>query len=412
MEIDDSPAVIDDKLMQNQGSLSESDLVEDDDDDGMYDPEDYEDGGDDFLGDGGDDFIVDDDDGKDDDVVCDDGDYLKLQARFDNVDLPPGVEASVSWMVDAAPSEVKSHSVASTSKASSDVKKEEEMDDVLRKLMYFKQFDIVEDFSDHHFAGASDRRGQGSKNWAKKIHDEWRVLEQNLPENIYVRVYEGRMDLLRAAIIGPAGTPYHDGLFFFDAIFPPAYPSVPPSVYYFSGGLRLNPNLYECGKVCLSLLGTWSGQSTEKWLPDKSTMLQVLVSIQALILNEKPFFNEPGYEASFRGNEGQMKSRQYNEEAFLLSVKTMMYTLRRPPKHFEDLVAGHFQIRAHDILSACSAYSQGALVGCDTKMSMSDGNQGNSSGSAGFKDKVKGITKKIAAALIENGAKDCEKFQA
>ncbi|GAB2214935.1 hypothetical protein Droror1_Dr00019304 [Drosera rotundifolia] len=81
-------------------------------------------------------------------------------------------------------------------------------------------------------------------------------------------------------------------------------------------------------------------------------------------------------------------------------------------QHFEDLVTGHFRIRAHDILSACSAYSQGRLVGCDIKMSMSDGNQGNSSASAGFKDKVKGITKKIAAALIENGAKDCEKFQA
>jgi hypothetical protein len=28
------------------------------------------------------------------------------------------------------------------------------------------------------------------------------------------------MDLLRAAIVGPAGTPYHDGLFFFDVHFP------------------------------------------------------------------------------------------------------------------------------------------------------------------------------------------------
>jgi ubiquitin-protein ligase len=36
------------------------------------------------------------------------------------------------------------------------------------------------------------------------------------------------MDLLRAVIVGPAGTPYHDGLFFFDVYFPSQYPSKPP----------------------------------------------------------------------------------------------------------------------------------------------------------------------------------------
>lgn len=47
-------------------------------------------------------------------------------------------------------------------------------------------------------------------------------------DSIYVRVYEKRMDLLRAVIVGPQGTPYHDGLFVFDAFFPDAYPDKPP----------------------------------------------------------------------------------------------------------------------------------------------------------------------------------------
>jgi hypothetical protein len=47
-------------------------------------------------------------------------------------------------------------------------------------------------------------------------------------ETIFVRVCESRMDFLRAVIIGPQGTPYHDGLFFFDCFFPPNYPAVPP----------------------------------------------------------------------------------------------------------------------------------------------------------------------------------------
>lgn len=45
---------------------------------------------------------------------------------------------------------------------------------------------------------------------------------------IYVRIYEDRMDLLRAVIVGPAGTPYHNGLFFFDFHFPEGYPNTPP----------------------------------------------------------------------------------------------------------------------------------------------------------------------------------------
>jgi hypothetical protein len=47
-------------------------------------------------------------------------------------------------------------------------------------------------------------------------------------DSIYVRVYEERMDLLRAVILGAPGTPYHDGLFVFDLYLPPEYPHTPP----------------------------------------------------------------------------------------------------------------------------------------------------------------------------------------
>ena len=46
------------------------------------------------------------------------------------------------------------------------------------------------------------------------------------------------------------------------------------------------------GKVCLSLLGTWDGDRGESWNSQTSTLLQVLVSIQSLILVPEPFFNE------------------------------------------------------------------------------------------------------------------------
>ena len=42
------------------------------------------------------------------------------------------------------------------------------------------------------------------------------------------------------------------------------------------GAVRFNPNLYQEGKVCLSLLGTWDGAQGEQWNQDTSTILQVM----------------------------------------------------------------------------------------------------------------------------------------
>ncbi len=49
----------------------------------------------------------------------------------------------------------------------------------------------------------------------------------------------------------------------------------------------------EIGTVCLSLLGTWNGHASQSWNPEHSSIYQVLLSIQALIFVEDPYFNEP-----------------------------------------------------------------------------------------------------------------------
>lgn len=78
----------------------------------------------------------------------------------------------------------------------------------------------------------------------------------NWIDSIFVRAYEDRMDLLRAVIMGPAGTPYHDGLFFFDIYFPPQYPHVPPVI--FSWLTCMSINYFRC---FFSLLyGSWDDQ--------------------------------------------------------------------------------------------------------------------------------------------------------
>jgi len=55
-------------------------------------------------------------------------------------------------------------------------------------------------------------------------------MSHDWTDMIYVRVYEDRMDLLRAVILGASGSPYQDGLFFFDIYLPPDYPQAPPVI--------------------------------------------------------------------------------------------------------------------------------------------------------------------------------------
>ncbi|XP_050217653.1 probable ubiquitin-conjugating enzyme E2 24 [Mercurialis annua] len=278
----------------------------------------------------------------------------------------------------------------------------------------FRQFEMVDNCSDHHFVDGAGRglvASQMKRSWLKKVQQEWITLENNLPESIFVRTYEERTDLLRAAIVGAPGTPYNDGLFFFDIHLPPEYPQEPPLVHYRSGGLRVNPNLYESGKVCLSLLNTWTGTGTEVWNPESSNILQVLLSLQALVLNEKPYFNEAGYDKQLGRAEGEKNSVSYNENAFLMTWKSMLYLLRRPPQHFEGLIEEHLKRRSEQILSACKAYTEGATVAYPSGCEQNIENENQNGSSTGFKIMLGKLFLMLVEAFAAKGI-DCSKFTA
>jgi ubiquitin-protein ligase len=199
--------------------------------------------------------------------------------------------------------------------------------------------------SDHFYlttaAGATG--ASVARRFTKRVQKEWKLLRKNLPPNMTVLGYESRMDLMRAVMVGPHGTPYADCLFVFDIELPvDKYPLEPPKVHFWSFGERLNPNLYESGKVCLSLLGTWSGDQNEQWNPAKSSILQVLVSLQALVLVDEPYFNEPGHETDRGTEEGTLRSKQYCEHARLLSLRSVIRMYRRPPAGLEEIVRAYF----------------------------------------------------------------------
>eukprot|EP00884_Botryococcus_braunii_P016263 jgi/Botrbrau1/331/Bobra.0022s0288.1 len=206
----------------------------------------------------------------------------------------------------------------------------------------------------------------GATKKTKRVNKELRQFlkgETPLPlsvdASIFVRFQEDRPDKMRVLVTGPEGTPYFGGCFFFDVFFPDEYPNVPPlmSLETTGGGkVRFNANLYNDGKVCLSLLGTWhASHPSEKWDQDTANLWRILVSIQGMILIPDPYFNEPGFE-DFKGmEEGTKHSRKWNLD---LALKTLRFAinekLSKPPPGFEEVVRRHFRLLAHRILANCA----------------------------------------------------------
>ncbi|QIW97307.1 hypothetical protein AMS68_002825 [Peltaster fructicola] len=149
-----------------------------------------------------------------------------------------------------------------------------------------------------------------------------------IPDGVYVRSWESRPDLWRVLFIGPEDTPYADAPFIVDFYLPTDYPQSPPQAFFHSwngesslaGVGKVNPNLYEDGKICLSLLGTWEGHRHENWTPKKSTLLQVVVSLLGLVLVREPYFNEAGYEDQVGTEEAKRPSILYTERVVLRSL--------------------------------------------------------------------------------------------
>jgi ubiquitin-conjugating enzyme E2 Z len=126
----------------------------------------------------------------------------------------------------------------------------------------------------------------------KDIHT---LNNSNLNDNgIYFHYNDDNIYNMKFMIIGSTETPYNYGYYLFDVVFPDNYPFSPPNVQFCTQGLniRMNPNLYVGGKVCLSLLNTWSGP---QWTSCNS-ILSIMLSIQSMILVNNPLSNEPGYE--------------------------------------------------------------------------------------------------------------------
>ncbi|KAG8745706.1 hypothetical protein FRC10_007186 [Ceratobasidium sp. 414] len=255
------------------------------------------------------------------------------------------------------------------------------------------------------------------------IAKELAVLTTNLPvawnSSVFLRVDESRVDVIKALITGPEGTPmlilaavlvrYYNGCFLFDIFLGASYNNSPPSVKYMTtngGKFRFNPNLYADGKVCLSLLGTWSGPG---WISGKSTLLQVLISIQSMILCDEPYLNEPGWSSGG----GTAASKAYSANVRRMVVNTaMLGNLKTPPEPFADVIQTHFRLKARSLFKQLDGW-----LGLDDGRSLDGQNGGGQIGSAGSGagqalrkdvDELKGLLLKLDPNAGDNNSMDTD----
>jgi ubiquitin-conjugating enzyme E2 Z len=122
----------------------------------------------------------------------------------------------------------------------------------------------------------------------KKIQE----YNQTNIDNIYILSYEEDINKFMAIILGPKDSLYEGGIFLFDIYLPDDYPFQPPKFTFISPNFskigRIHPNLYENGKVCLSILNTWG---SEEW-SSSLNLISICKTIQSL-LDNNPILHEP-----------------------------------------------------------------------------------------------------------------------
>lgn len=137
------------------------------------------------------------------------------------------------------------------------------------------------------------------------LKDVKQIIKNPLTSNGIYYVHD-ESDMMKgyAMIVGPEDTPYFGGFYFFELNYPHDYPHSPPKAVYYTNGnnVRFNPNLYKCGKVCISLLNTWAG---DQWTSCQS-ITSVLLSLCTLLCKD-PLLNEPGI------NSGNRDFHTYNQ---------------------------------------------------------------------------------------------------
>tara|TARA_B110001450_G_scaffold68603_1_gene64830 strand:- start:1227 stop:1940 length:714 start_codon:yes stop_codon:yes gene_type:complete len=188
-----------------------------------------------------------------------------------------------------------------------------------------------------------------TQNTIKRLLKDIKDIKNNSLETNGIYYKHSDDDILKgyALIIGQKNTPYEHGFYFFDIKYPCNYPHSPPTFKYCTndGFTRFNPNLYIDGKVCLSILNTWSG---EQWSACQ-TISTILLTI-CTILNDKPLLNEPGISETHRDFNNYNKIITYKN--FDTAICNYFETINFNNKYsfFHSIIKNYFMENYNNII--------------------------------------------------------------
>merc|ERR1711973_837088 len=108
------------------------------------------------------------------------------------------------------------------------------------------------------------------------------MLEKEPPPSVSCWQVEGKLQEMKASILGSEETPFANGVFNLDINIPDRYPFEPPCVKFVTP--IYHPNIDTAGRICLDLLKMPPKGS---WKPSLN-IATILKSIQILMANPNP----------------------------------------------------------------------------------------------------------------------------
>ncbi len=118
----------------------------------------------------------------------------------------------------------------------------------------------------------------------RRLRKEWSDINQEIEkskEKITVKMFNDEITHWHASIKGPKDSPFEDGNFLLDIVFPAEYPFKPPVIKFLNK--MYHPNISTIGLICLDIL-------KDQWSPALS-VFKVLLSISSLLADPNP--NDP-----------------------------------------------------------------------------------------------------------------------
>lgn len=227
----------------------------------------------------------------------------------------------------------------------------------------FEYVDIVGKDPSLHFYSNEEKGSTATL--LKRLNNEFTKLSRDLScdfsSSYFIRADVNYPQFVKVLIAGSRGSPYEHGLFEFDLYFPLNYPNAVPKCILKTtnnGKIRFNPNLYNNGTVCLSLLGTWPGSSFEQWDPKTSNLIQILISLSSIVMNDKIIENEPGFENYLNSStQALLENEGYANIVRLGNISyAMIDNIVHPSPIYDSLIADYFKFKSEELLADISTW--------------------------------------------------------